>query len=152
MASYTKAVTISTPLLTSRNSSMAYTYQYIDKTMPAGDVYYRIQHVDLDDAVSFSKIITLTNAAGSIDKANLRLFPNPAVSTMNYTITSAQATQVDIGIYSASGVLMMTSQAHLTAGFNQNSINIGSLNHGNYFLKIANAAGNVQLVQSFIKL
>ena len=139
-------------VITSTNSSTAYTYQYIDKTMPAGNVYYRIQHVDLDGAVSFSKIITLTNAASSADKANLRLFPNPAVSTMNYTITSAQATRVEIGIYSASGVLMMTSQAQLTAGFNQSTINIGSLNHGNYFLKIANAAGNVQLVQSFIKL
>ena len=139
-------------VITSRNSSTAYTYQYIDKTMPAGDVAYRIEHVDLDGVVSFSKIITLTNAASSMDKANLRLFPNPAISTMNYTITSMQATRVDIGIYSASGVLMMTSQAHLTAGFNQNTINIGGLNHGNYFLKIVNAAGNVQSVQSFIKL
>lgn len=139
-------------VIASRNISTAYTYEYNDKTMPAGNVSYRIEHVDLDDAVTFSKIVILTNAASSTEKENLRLFPNPAVSTLNYTITSLQATRVDIGIYSLSGVLMMTSQVHLSAGSNQNAINIGSLNHGNYFLKIVNAAGTVQSVRSFIKL
>jgi hypothetical protein len=139
-------------VVTSTNNSATSTYQYIDRTTPAGNVYYRICHVDLDNAVSFSKIITLNNGNTATGRNDVRLFPNPAVAVLNYDINSQQAVRIYIQIFSPSGVLMSTSQAQLSAGANHNTINVSGLGNGNYFLKIVTAQGSLLHTQTFAKL
>ncbi|HVU53504.1 MAG TPA: T9SS type A sorting domain-containing protein [Puia sp.] len=139
-------------VVASGNASAASTYRYIDKAMPMGTVYYRICHVDLDNAVSFSKIITLNNENAATGRSDIRLFPNPAVAVLNYDINSPQAGRVYIQIFSPSGVLMSTSQAQLSSGANHNTINISGLNNGNYFLKIVDAQGSLLHTQTFAKI
>jgi len=139
-------------MVASLNAAVAYTYHYTDKTMAEGNNYYRLRHVDRDDAIFFSQIITLDNNTTVINNAKMNLFPNPAVSTLNYNITSEKAGQVAIRIFTPSGICVMTSQVQLSAGVNQQSINIGHLSNGSYFMKVADIQGNFQYTQAFVKI
>ncbi|HEY4205840.1 MAG TPA: T9SS type A sorting domain-containing protein [Puia sp.] len=139
-------------VVASTNLSARSTYQYIDKTMPAGNSYYRICHVDLDGAVNFSKIISLNNGNMAAGKTDIKLFPNPATSILNYEITSQAAGRVYVQIFSPSGVLMSASQAQLSAGANHYSVNIAGLGNGNYFLKIVNVNNGVMYARTFVKI
>ena len=130
------------------------TYTFADNNMINGNNYYRLRMVDMAGDTRYSKIVSLyaslqtTTAATS----SMTVYPNPAVATINYTIASTANQQVFVQVYNLSGVALMTTEQQLTAGNNVESIAISSLKAGSYFLKITSVQGNMQYVQSFIKL
>jgi hypothetical protein len=139
------------------NGSTAYTYTFTDKNMATGNNYYRLRQVGNSGSTTYSKVITLDNTAGSNPNAagatgDLHLFPNPAMATLNYTLTSERSAQVIVQVYSLSGALVMTGQQQMVAGVNEQSLNISSLRSGSYFLKITSTQGGIQLVQQFAKI
>ena len=95
-------------------------------------------------------MISLNNAGAAAGK--IQVFPNPALSVLNYTVTSAGAELVNVQIYSLSGILMQNSQQQLSAGLNQRSLTVGDLRNGSYFLKITGKQGVTQLMQVFTKI
>lgn len=138
-------------VVSSKNAQMAYTYQYTDRSMSVGNNYYRLRHVDLDNAVYYSKTIVLNNAVAS-NSGNMQVYPNPAAATLNYRITSEKAGTVILQVYNTAGVMVLSSRVQLSTGISQQSINIAQLNNGNYFLKLADAQGAFQYTQTFVKL
>ena len=138
-------------IVASMNASAAYTYHYTDRNIAAGNNYYRLRHIDLDDATSYSQIISLNNSTATTT-GKINVYPNPAASTLNYTITSEKAGQAAIQVFNPSGILVMTDRIQLSAGPNQQSINISRLSHGSYFLKIIDAQGNTASAQTFVKI
>jgi hypothetical protein len=132
------------------NANANSSYQYIDRAMPEGNVYYRICHVDLDGATSFSRTISLNH--GGIGKSDMHLYPNPAASLLNIDITSESAGKAYVQIFSPSGVLMSTSQAQLSVGANHHSINIAGLGNGSYFLKVVSAGTGLLYTKTFVKI
>jgi hypothetical protein len=130
------------------------TYTFADNNMINGNNYYRLRMVDMAGDTRYSKIVSLyaslqTTAAAT---SSMTVYPNPAVATINYTIASTANQQVFVQVYNLSGVALMTTEQQLTAGNNVESIAISSLKAGSYFLKITSVQGNMQYVQSFIKL
>lgn len=138
-------------VVSSKNVQVAYTYQYVDQSMSAGNNYYRIRHVDLDNAVYYSKTIVLNNTSTG-NSGSMQVYPNPAVATLNYSITSEKAGSVIVQVYNTSGVMVSTSRAQLSAGTSQQSFSIAGLNSGHYFLKVVDAEGGFQYTQGFVKL
>lgn len=130
------------------------TYTFADNNMINGDNYYRLRMVDMTGATRYSKIVSLYASMQTTTAAStsMTLYPNPAVATINYTIASTTNQQVFVQVYNLSGVALMTTEQQLTAGNNVESIAISSLKAGSYFLKITSVQGNMQYVQSFIKL
>jgi hypothetical protein len=137
-------------VVASMNVSANSSYQYIDRAMPEGNVYYRICHVDLDGATSFSRTISLNH--GGIGKSDMHLYPNPAASLLNIDITSQSAGKAYVQIFNPSGVLMSTSQAQLSAGANHHSINIAGLGNGSYFLKVVSVGTGLLYTKTFVKI
>lgn len=135
----------------SKNAQMAYTYQYKDQSMSVGNNYYRIRHVDLDNAVYYSKTIVL-NSTSTGNSGSMQVYPNPAVATLNYSITSEKACSVVLQVYNTSGVMVLTSRVQLIAGTSQQSFSIAGLYSGHYFLKVVDAQGGFQYTQGFVKL
>ncbi|MEJ8803190.1 GDSL-type esterase/lipase family protein [Pontibacter sp. H249] len=54
-------------------SQTQYTYEYLDATAPAGDIYYRLKQVDKDGSSKFSKVIHVQTRPLSSD---LKIYPN----------------------------------------------------------------------------
>jgi len=133
------------------NAEMAYTYHYSDQSMSVGNNFYRLRHVDLDNAVYYSKTIVLSNTYRG-NSSNMQLYPNPVAATLNYSLISEKAGSVIVQVYNASGVLVMNSRVELPVGATQRTINIAHLSNGNYFLKLVDAQGAFQYTQAFIKI
>jgi trimeric autotransporter adhesin len=67
------------------------TYSYLDKAPVNGADQYRLKLVDLNGTVTYSKIVTLMygNLSNSISNNAISVYPNPAKSTLNLTISPA---------------------------------------------------------------
>ena len=71
------------------NDNNMTTYTFSDNNMLNGNNYYRLRMVDMDNVVRYSKIVSLYNAEQTTTAASrMNIFPNPAVATINYTVSS----------------------------------------------------------------
>jgi hypothetical protein len=133
------------------NANAAYTYQFTDETPLNGKNYYRLRHLDIDGNVYYSKVILLASDAVTAT-GKMQVYPNPAISTVNYMITSEKSGPVIIQVFNLSGILLMTNQQQLSIGTNRQSFGVSSLKSGNYFLKVVDAGGTMQFIQAFSKI
>jgi hypothetical protein len=122
-------------------------YIYTDARLMTGNNYYRLRQVDLDGSVKYSKVVCLNNTTIS----KIRVYPNPAVAVVNYALDIPSAQQVTVQVYNLAGAVVLTQQQTLAAGANQQSLAIGGLKNGNYFLRISSGNGT-QYAQPFIKM
>ena len=134
------------------NNDNMTSYNFSDGHMLSGNNYYRLRQVDLDGVVRYSKVVTLTNNTDDNAAPKMSVYPNPAVATLNYSVSSTAPQQVIVQVYNLAGVVCFTSQQQLYAGSNQQSIVVSGLKNGNYFLKVTNREGSTQFVQSFVKM
>jgi hypothetical protein len=134
------------------NNNNMTTYNFTDAHMLDGNNYYRLRQVDRDGVVRYSKIVTLYNN-DAVENASpkMAVYPNPAASTLNFTLTSANPQQVIVQVYNLAGVVVYSGEQQLIAGNNQQSILVNGLKNGNYFLKVTNREGSCQYIQPFVK-
>jgi hypothetical protein len=64
------------------------TYSFLDATPAEGANQYRLKLEDLNGAITFSKVVTLQYAgdAKTVTINNIKVYPNPAVNTINLAI------------------------------------------------------------------
>lgn len=122
-------------------------YAYTDARVLNGNNYYRLRQVDMDGSLKYSKVVCLNNSAVT----KIRVYPNPAVAVVNYALDIPAAQQVTVQVYNLAGAVVMTQQQSLAAGANQQSLAIGGLKNGNYFLRISSGNGT-QYAQPFVKM
>lgn len=137
-------------IVTSLNNAHESDYSYTDMNLLNGGNYYRLREVSVDGISKYSKVIFLNN--NTTVTASTRIFPNPAVTTLNYTINISAGDQVTVQIYNLAGVAVSEQEQQLTAGLNQQSIVIASLRTGDYILKISNKQGTLHFAQLFAKI
>jgi hypothetical protein len=133
------------------SNASASTYTFHDSRLLSGANYYRLRQVDIDGISKYSKVISLENTDTMVS-GKMQVYPNPALSVLNYTVTSSSADLANVQIYSLSGVLVLSGQQQLSAGLSQHSLNVSDLKNGSYFLKISGKQGTFQLVQVFTKI
>ena len=134
------------------NNNNTTTYNFSDSHMLNGNNYYRLRQVDLDGVVRYSKVVTLSGGLEDNASPKMTVYPNPTLSTLNYSVSTTAPQQVIVQVFNLAGVVCYTSQQQLYAGNNQQSITVSGLRNGNYFLKVTNREGSTQFVQPFVKL
>jgi len=112
-------------------------YSFLDKNPANGTNLYRLKQEDLNNNVSYSKIVTVQYAnTNSIVSRNLSVYPNPASSTVSLAISaqSSDAGVYNIRIVSSTGLVVkevISSQASWQG-------NISSLMPGTYVVRVIN--------------
>jgi hypothetical protein len=134
------------------NNNNQTTYTFEDENMVIGNNYYRLRQVDRDGIVRYSKIVTLYKNAPVAAANTMGIYPNPATSTINYTVVSTTSQQVIVQVFDISGVVLLTTQQQLYAGNNQQTVALSGLKNGNYYLRVTNREGSAQYVQPFVKI
>lgn len=134
------------------NNNNQTTYTFNDEHMLSGNNYYRLRQVDRDGVVRYSKVIMLYKDPQTTTATTMGVYPNPATSTISYSVTTATAQQVLVQVYDVSGVVLLTTEQQLYAGNNQQTITLSGLRSGHYFLKVTNREGSSQYVQPFVKI
>jgi Secretion system C-terminal sorting domain len=138
--------------IVARNNAHDTSYSYIDTRIMMGHNYYRIRMVDNNGVERYSKIICLDNNKTNSTAGKIQLYPNPALSVVNFALTSSKNEEVTIQIFNLAGILLTAHQQQISAGMNQQSICVNGLKTGNYILKITGNQGSTEFVQMFSKI
>lgn len=117
-------------------------YEFIDNSPANGINYYRLQSVDKDGAVTYSKVV-------SVDFGNkenkFTIAPNPAKNTVNLSFKSlVEATS--ISVYDITGRLVLNKL--IGATLSNYKLDVATLSEGIYILKVngKNSSFNQRLV------
>jgi len=89
-------------------TTVAFSYQYTDRTAPAGASYYRLRQVDLDNAAHYSDavLVSTTDAAAQSAPVVFALsqnYPNPFNPSTEFRFTVAKAGMTTLAVYNALG-------------------------------------------------
>jgi hypothetical protein len=123
------------------NSSISLSYNFEDKTAPAGTLYYRLKQVDLNGNFEYSDIKSVRN---NLTEISAKLYPNPVQHDLIISIP-LEFKGLSYSIHNMVGQEFMKGKAEeLTR------INVAALVPGIYFVKIVNAQNETQSLK-FIK-
>lgn len=100
---------------------------YLHRAAQQGTVFYRVKFEEWNGTISYSGVEKVQFA---VAQESLRMYPNPAIATVNVVVTDANNT---LTITSLGGQTLLTRQL-ATAG--QHTINIQSLPQGNYVVTV----------------
>jgi hypothetical protein len=124
-------------------------YSYIDTHPIIGNNVYRLKQNGLTGAITYSASITVgynsTAPAGA-----LTLYPNPASSTLNATITSStiNTPAYTVNIYNSLG----SQVDHQTVSGSTWSYDVSSYKQGIYVMQVKDTNGNVIGQSKFVKV
>lgn len=117
-------------------SSVATSYNYLDRTAPAGTSYYRVTQFDFDGQNDATNVISLTRGEGSFTITNVR--PVPAVDYVEFTFTSIENSTVEVSVYDLTGRVMLKANVEATNGINNQSIDVSTYPAGIYMISLNN--------------
>lgn len=112
-------------------------------------VYYRLQMVNRDQTVAYSKVIMVQGSAAG-PEGKLVLGQNPVQGTLHFSFGSRQVETADIAIYNMAGGMVYRRQWTCLAGNNTVRLHLnGRLVPGLYLLAVRTAQGRqaVQFLQ-----
>ena len=127
-------------------------YSFIDKTPVNGTNLYRLKQEDINNVITYSKIVTIqySNLSNSI-VGNLNVYPNPAMSIINLAISSQNNTPTIYNIRLMNSLGIMVKETTSSQPTWQGSIS--NLLPGTYILQVFdNKTQNLIGENKFVKL
>jgi len=132
------------------NSNIPLSYVYTDEHAFSGNNYYRLKQVDKDGKVTLSDVVLIKGV--KVSKLELsRIYPNPAISQLNFVISSPKTDKIDLVITDAAGKVVMKESRQVIIGDNTLSMNVQMLQAGSYMIKAVCAEGCETAIKKFIK-
>jgi trimeric autotransporter adhesin len=128
-------------------------YSLLDKKPVTGLNLYRLKQEDINDAISYSKVVQVqySDLSNSLAASNISVYPNPATSAINIAILNDAAAKhsYTYRIANSSGLIVK----QITSQQLNWQTNISDLMPGSYFIKVLNATDNSIIGNyKFIKL
>lgn len=128
-------------------------YNFLDQHQLSGQNQYRLKQRDINDSISYSKVVTIqySNQSNNLVKSNISVYPNPAVSSISVTVvnTTSEAANYNIQLSNSFGlVIKQTTSAQPTY-----QTDISNLMPGTYIVKVFNKKDNSLVGNSkFVKM
>lgn len=127
------------------NSIHQQIYSLVDEKPFSGISYYRLKQTDFDGTVTYSNIVAVKN----YEPFYVNVYPNPANSVLYYDVFFEDDENITVQVTDMAGRILINHQQLMHKGNSTATLDIESLTHGMYFLKL-NAAHTVFQAQ-FIK-
>ena len=129
------------------NSTKSYTFT--DMKINAGTNFYRLRQVDIDGSFSYSKVVTVKNQQAN---SGVKVFPTVTNSNINFQVSSPEAGAIRVTVNDVTGKVRIGTNKSVSAGANQQSIEVNSLREGIYYLHIQNNNSTISYTQAFQKV
>ncbi|PZF71770.1 T9SS type A sorting domain-containing protein [Taibaiella soli] len=133
--------------ISAKQGSGDYTYMDGAADLNAGNLYYRLKMVDLDNTVTYSSTEVIKGCHNNLYSENsFYIVPNPVTGGQNVTLTyNGAAVNASVNIVSASGQLVQHNEKISLGGQAGNTINISlhDLTAGIYIVTLTTDDGNV---------
>ncbi len=114
-------------------STSSLNYSYVDDAPQLGHNYYRLEQVDLDTKVNYTKTIDIIwGAAGSV----VTIYPNPTSDFINVDISTSKITQTEIKLLDLSGRVVKSVIAQTKKGVNNIRLDMTEVAIGVYGIQI----------------
>ncbi len=128
------------------------TYSLLDKNPHIGQNLYRLKQVDISDSVNYSKLIDIQYTdLGNKNAERVRVYPNPALNTINVAIATDIVTNPPYIIQITNSSGLMVKQVTSAQADWQSSV--AGLQPGTYIVKVHNKADNSFIGDTkFVKL
>ena len=129
------------------------TYSFIDKSPVNGNNLYRLKQEDINNTISYSKIVTIqySNLSNQIVGNNLSIYPNPVSNNINVSLTSQNMTSNSYNIRFMSTAGRLVKEA--TSSQPSWSGSTESLQPGTYIIQVFdNKTQNIVGENKFVKL
>lgn len=135
-----KSFTALNRLKAAGNSSTPHSYAYVDKNISAGDHFYRLKQVDLDDKSEYSPVRLVENS-GTGNKKGLLVTPNPASDNIHIKTGQSKNAQT-LTIYTVDGRKMYTQ--NLTTLKSDATVSTTGFQAGTYIVELRSTNGDVE--------
>jgi len=107
-------------------------YSFTDRSITAGNIFYRLRQIDKDGKFEYSNVIRLKKSEQVAFAAKVI---NPARDKVLLQVTSPTAEKITLNLFTVSGQLLFTRSTEITAG--STTLSIGnSLSKGAYFVSV----------------
>jgi len=130
------------------------TYSLVDRNAIIGQNIYRLKQVDINDSISYSKLVPVEYSLFSNNQTNnnINVYPNPASSTINLTIAPAitgNKPNFNIKITNAAGVLVKEINSAQPSWRGS----VSNLLNGTYIIQVVNTKDQTLVGKTkFVKL
>ncbi|WP_149244300.1 LamG-like jellyroll fold domain-containing protein [Dyadobacter sp. 32] len=124
---------VAIPAISTGNNS----YDYTDRTIYKGIMYYRLKMIDVDGTFTYSRILTLSRDG----KGGINLFPNPVTDLLNLSLDS-DLINSEAKLYDTGGRLLQT----IKIASSEQLLNVKKLPTGIYIIKFRDGSS-----KSFVK-
>ncbi|HMC99899.1 MAG TPA: T9SS type A sorting domain-containing protein [Ferruginibacter sp.] len=118
------------------NSSTTRSYGYNHATPFMGVNYYRLRQVDIGGAFVYSPVRVVNFSS----KTGIKVMPNPVIDRL-YITSDATTPFASVGVYTADGKQLQQTGKFVPGS----SIDMSRYSQGTYFIKITDAAGNMEV-------
>ena len=127
------------------NSTVTLSYDFVDRTVMAPTVYYRLRQVDLDGSFSYSRVVEV-----NFDNLTTQfaIYPNPVEDILNVEATQTEAGTVKFELSDLNGRVLRRGNWDTTTGNLQ--VEVTSQSTGIYHLTIENETG-IRYTQKVLK-
>lgn len=100
----------------------------------ASVLYYRIKSVDLDGSYSYSKVITIKPCSFTVN--SMKLFPVPAITTLQLSFNSGNKQKASLRIFNPQGQQVKTQDLVIQEGNNLFTVDVRGLPAGTYYMQL----------------
>lgn len=113
-------------------------YSFLDKNPANGTSIYRLKQEDINNTISYSKIVTIqyTSLSNQLLSNKINVYPNPANGTINLAITqpTSERAMYRIKIMNSSGTVVKD----ITSSQSNWQDNVSDLKPGTYLIQVTN--------------
>lgn len=114
------------------NSNQLKQYQFTDKTVSSGPVYYRLRQRDLDGRFTYSSVIVSSCRSSRQGLAAITIAPNPASGVTYLKLLPGNGTVVQYTLLSITGTALISGKWAGTEA----SLDLSSVAGGTYLLRL----------------
>jgi hypothetical protein len=116
-------------------STLQYSYQDVEVFTKTQVVYYRLKQVDMDGSYTYSEVVSVKQAASTIEQ--VAVYPNPIVSDVTVELETLTTGKAEIMITDITGKVIDKTTVEVNQGFNKYTLNqTQQLTHGLYMITI----------------
>jgi hypothetical protein len=134
----------------SKNNGSDLNYQYTDSKGVGGNIYYRLEQVDVNGNTNYSGVVLVKG--NSINALSLNsVYPNPAKDRLNLIISSPVNNNINIIITDLAGKIVKRQAYSVVSGGNNVDFDVSALPAGSYFIKANCNNGCESAVSKFVK-
>ena len=133
------------------NSNSKLNYSYVDNkaaALSAAIVYYRLQIVDLDGSITYSKVVTILFEPSSY---TISIYPNPIHAVLKVKLSLTKADNLQIQVTDINGRAVYKRSKFVGTGISEVAIDTKGWSSQMYLVRVTDSANKILVAQSVVK-